>query len=466
VALRIDPGAPSFYPSRLVAISRKSINRMPLPSPAARLSGADLLAAAALYALLAAAPALAQVAVDELSEEEFPTLEEPPVLADAPLVFIDCRRCDQAHIRTEVQFVNFVREASDAQIHVLITDQPTAGGGQLYTLAFIGRRSLAGMNQTLTYASLPSQSAAQVRDGLTSMLKLGLVPYVSGTRMAERLELRYRPATGAATRAVTDRWNSWTFEVYGGGNFNTETTQDSWNARYGFYANRVTANSKVRLRPYFNNNARTIRRENADDIHLSQRRHGFESYYIRSLGPHFGAGVFADYTTSTLDNLRHGATLTPAIEYSVFPYAEATRRAVTLTYRVGYELADYFEETIFDRTEEALLNNSLRASVQVQQPWGSISSGLTGFTYLHDFRYHRVTLNGNVSFRLGGGVSLNVGGSYQRINDQLGLPRGEASFEDILLQRRRLATAYRGSGSIGLSYTFGSIFSNVVNPRL
>jgi len=439
---------------------------MLLHIPPARLVRAGLLAAAALCAALYATPGGAQVVLDELTEEEHPALEPPPVLADAPLVFIDCRRCDQAHIVSEVQFVNFVREASDAQVHVLITDQPTGGGGRLYTLAFIGRRSLAGVDQTLTYASVPSQSAAQVRDGLTSMLKLGLVPYVSGTRMAERLEVRYRPDRGGADRAVTDRWNSWTFEAYGGGNFNTESTQDSWNARYGIYANRVTANSKVRLRPYFNNNARTIRRENADDIHLSQRRHGFESYFIRSLGPHFGAGVFADYTTSTLDNLRHGVTLTPALEYSLFPYAEATRRAVTLTYRVGYELADYIEETIFERTEEALLNNSLRAAVQVQQPWGSISSALTGFTYLHDLSYHRITLNGNVGIRLGGGVSLNVGGSYQRINDQLSLPRGEASFEDILLQRRRLATAYRGSGSIGLSYTFGSIFSNVVNPRL
>jgi hypothetical protein len=104
--------------------------------------------------------------------------------------------------------------------------------------------------------------------------------------------------------------------------------------------------------------------------------------------------------------------------------------------------------------------------VQFRQPWGSISTGVTGFSYLHDSQFHRIMVNSNVSFRLGGGVSLNIGGNYQRINDQLNLPRGEASLEDVLLQRRRLATAYRGSGSIGLSYTFGSMFSNVVNPRL
>ena len=38
--------------------------------------------------------------------------------------------------------------------------------------------------------------------------------------------------------------------------------------------------------------------------------------------------------------------------------------------------------------------------------------------------------------------------------------------KDILLQRRQLATTYRSSLNSGLSCTFGSIFSNVVNPRL
>jgi hypothetical protein len=60
---------------------------------------------------------------------------------------------------------------------------------------------------------------------------------------------------------------------------------------------------------------------------------------------------------------------------------------------------------------------------------------------------------------------MTAGASYQRINDQLALPRGDASLEDILLDRRRLATSYRATGNMGLSYTFGSIFSNVVNPR-
>jgi hypothetical protein len=389
----------------------------------------------------------------------------PAPLEHAPLVYLDCRGCAVTHIRNEIAFVNYVREAAAAQVHVLITDQPT-GGGTLYTLAFIGRSEFGGLDQTLTYSAPQNSTDAQTRDGLTAMLRVGLVPYVARTRLAGQLQVSFSPSAAAPAQLVTDSWKNWTFEVYGGGNFNTESSQDSWSARYGFYANRVTEDWKVRLRPYLNYNSRTIRREEQEDIVLRQRRHGIESYLIRSLGGHMGAGVFVEYLTADVDNMRHGVTITPAVEYSMYPYEEATRRSITFTYRLGYEMNDYIEETIYNKTEESLANHSLNASVQFRQTWGSISSGITGFSYLHDAQYHRIMLNSNVSFRLGGGVSLNVGGNYQRINDQLNLPRGEASLEDVLLQRRRLATAYRGSGSIGLSYTFGSMFSNVVNPRL
>jgi hypothetical protein len=58
-----------------------------------------------------------------------------------------------------------------------------------------------------------------------------------------------------------------------------------------------------------------------------------------------------------------------------------------------------------------------------------------------------------------------VGGSASRINDQLYLPAEGATDEEILLRRRQLATSYRYRLSIGASYTFGSIFNNVVNTR-
>jgi len=404
--------------------------------------------------------------VGATAAQDAPTARAGSSLHEAPpRVYLDCRRCDFAHIRQEIPFVDYVRDPEVADLHGLVTDERTGAGGRRYHLDFLGRGGYRGVENRLTYVSGPTDTDAEERAGVTEMLKLGLVPYVARTAAASGLRLSWEAPDEETVRPLDDPWRNWTFEVYGGGNFSAESNRGAWNARYGFYANRVTEDWKVRIRPYFNHNHRLIRHED-EDIRLQQRRHGLESYVIRSLGSHFGAGIFGDYITTTIDNLNHGLNITPAVEYSFFPYREASRRQITLTYRLGYEFADYIEETIFEQTEETLLNHALSAAVEMQQPWGSISSSLTGSHYFHDVDNHRITFNGNVSYRLGGGVSLNVGGSFQRINDQLSLPRGEATLEDVLLERRRLATSYRATGSVGLSYTFGSIFTNVVNPRL
>jgi hypothetical protein len=54
---------------------------------------------------------------------------------------------------------------------------------------------------------------------------------------------------------------------------------------------------------------------------------------------------------------------------------------------------------------------------------------------------------------------------YDRIKDQISLGKSSASTEEILLRLRQLATDYSYSFSVGISYSFGSIFNTVVNPR-
>ena len=51
------------------------------------------------------------------------------------------------------------------------------------------------------------------------------------------------------------------------------------------------------------------------------------------------------------------------------------------------------------------------------------------------------------------------------MRDQRDLPKAGASDEEILVRMRELATGYRYYFSVGVSYSFGSIFNNVVNPR-
>jgi hypothetical protein len=51
------------------------------------------------------------------------------------------------------------------------------------------------------------------------------------------------------------------------------------------------------------------------------------------------------------------------------------------------------------------------------------------------------------------------------VHDQLSLPKTGATDEEILLQRKQLETSYRYFAGVSLTYSFGSIFNNIVNPR-
>ena len=134
-------------------------------------------------------------------------------------------------------------------------------------------------------------------------------------------------------------------------------------------------------------------------------------------------------------------------------------------YKVGYEFLKYREETIYDKIKENLLGQSLSATLEIKEPWGTLESSLEGSHYFHDFKYNRLEFSTELAFRIFKGLDLEIDGRYERIRDQLALPKGDRTLEEILLRRKELATDYNLSLSVSLSYTFGSIYSNVVNPR-
>jgi hypothetical protein len=79
---------------------------------------------------------------------------------------------------------------------------------------------------------------------------------------------------------------------------------------------------------------------------------------------------------------------------------------------------------------------------------------------------YRLQLDAGSNVRIARGFSVYFGGEYDLIRDQLFLPLSGATDEEILLGARRLPTGYSFSLRFGLNYRFGSIFNNVVNPRL
>jgi hypothetical protein len=51
------------------------------------------------------------------------------------------------------------------------------------------------------------------------------------------------------------------------------------------------------------------------------------------------------------------------------------------------------------------------------------------------------------------------------VRDQVFLPKGDASADDILSRRRQLQTNYNFFMGFGVTYRFGSVLNNFVNPR-
>jgi hypothetical protein len=70
-----------------------------------------------------------------------------------------------------------------------------------------------------------------------------------------------------------------------------------------------------------------------------------------------------------------------------------------------------------------------------------------------------------LELRIAKGLSISLYGSAAAIHDQLSLVKENIPLDQILLQRKQLATQFQYFTSFGLTYTFGSIYNNVVNPR-
>lgn len=413
-----------------------------------------------------AAPLLAQ---DVVAEEDTVTQREEASNGISPLVYLDCNRCDRNHIRREVSFVNYVRDPEQAETHLFITDQQTGDGGREYELSFIGQKRFSDVQYSFKKLIHRDATWDETREELNRAIKMGLLPYAMQTPLANRFNLEYVFDEGSdnALRSIeNDPWKQWVFEIYAGSlSLDMESNQTEFDSRWGFFADKVTENWKVRFRPYFNYDYTEIQRKDEEAVIRRRHRHGVDSYAIKSISRHWSAGLFGDYLTRNDQNIKHRFRLNPGIEYSLFPYEVATRKSITAVYQLGYSYAEYDERTIFDKTRESLLNHELSASVGIEQPWGSINSGLVGSHYFHDFDKRRAEFFGDISVRIIEGLSLNFWISFEMINDQLSLPIGDATLEEVLLNQRELSTDYELSGSISISYTFGSDFANIVNTR-
>jgi hypothetical protein len=398
------------------------------------------------------APAFAQIKSDTTA-----TLP-----SQAPRIYIELEESDRQYVLEEISFINLVRDSKEAQVQIISSSQETGSGGEEHTFVFVGREDFTGMNDTLKYITPKNATGEEERQVGVRWLKLGLIRYIAKTPLADDIRISY---TAPAVRGKgSDPWNYWVFELSLHAYLNGQKSDKRANLWGSFSADRITPEWKIELSldgSYYEDKF-----EDGDAIVSSfSRSKSFYGSVVKSLGDHWSAGGEGWLSSSTYSNKDISSGLAGALEYNLFSYSQATHRQLRFNYEAGVSFVDYTLETIYGKLHETLYYEEVGVALGITQTWGSITTSIEGMHYFHDLSKNSLQLENDLSLRLFKGLSLDLDGGLYIVHNQLSLSLQDASYEDILLRRRQLATQYQYWTNIGLSYTFGSTDNNVVNPR-
>ena len=386
-------------------------------------------------------------------------------------LFTDCE-CNMTLLKQELNYVNHTIDPVNAQVNLFIVTNYLSNGGRVYDLQFKGQQELAGNSLSFKVSTTAVMTGLERDEYLNKRIELGLAGFLAGTDYADMVDLTAEvPETVVAeevapAEAGSDNWNNWIFEAQASVSANTESQRSKSQIRLGFDADRTTPDWRLRFSPNFFYRVERVTQGDGTEITSIRRDQWFDGRVVKSVSNHWSVGFFQGVNSSTYSNIQLGVSIMPAIEYNIFDYNEVPFKEFTIAYRAGWLFNRYTEQTVFFKTEESLARQSLDVDLRLRQRWGSIFAGLSAGNYLNDFSKNRLTMDARASVRLVKGLSINVSGSYNIINDQISLPAGEVSDEDKLLGQVQLATNYSADISFGFSYTFGSLFNNVINTRL
>jgi len=402
-----------------------------------------------------------------LAGQVVPDTVAQPVPDNRLSIYVDWQDVEYDYIdffKTEIPWVTYALDRAICDVFILITTQATGSGGTEYELTIFGRRNYEGMNDTLSFILGKDQSEDDERRSIVRKLKLGLVRYAARTETADRLTIS-QETSAAAPAPAADKWDHWVFNLSANGSLDGVQLR-----HYNYFwsdlsADRVTEDWKLGLYAggtyYYN----LFKIDSVTTYIDSSRSYYAQTSLIRSLTAHWSAKAMAGCEYSSYGNLALQLVAGPSAEYSIFPYSEATRRELKVAYGLRYLYNRYLEETIYEKLEESLYRQTLSVSVDTKQPWGSVYTSIGGSTYFHDLSKNNVSVSSRLSLQLVRGLSFNLQGLVQLQHDQLALPKRGMTPEEILLQIKELSSQYRYYASIGLSYSFGSLFSSVVNTR-
>jgi len=389
-------------------------------------------------------------------------------------VFLSCEGngCDLERYRSQVPWVSWVDDEPEADVLVALTSQADPSGGNEYALDFASSLELDLGEDRLFFQSSSTDTEQDRINGVATVLNIGLARYASMAGYREFVALRSPQAPGmdpdervVAPQEVDDPWNLWVFSVGGSTRLNGTETRNTRRFSGNFSASRTTPTWKLSFSGRGNVNIQEIERSDGSIFESDERDWTVNIGVTYALARHWSLDLSSLTAKLPRYNQKFRADLTPGIEYSLFPYEEATRRSITLRYTVAVTYRKYEERTIYNEIEETPWEEGLQLRATMRQPWGDGSVTGTASHVIGDLDKHNLSLQGRLSFRLVRGLRFNVGGDVAWVTDQVYLSARGVTDEEALLRLRTRGSDFNTGLNFGFSYQFGSIYNNTVNNR-
>ena len=375
--------------------------------------------------------------------------------------YLDCR-CDQNYLKQQTSFLDHVRDQNLADIEIFILDVRNPTGTRSFEIKIDGNNEYQEISSSVLVSGYANDTSSTLRDKLLNKLKLALVPFLDKANYNLKVDV---DSNFDDLTVNDDKWKNWVFELSGSYNDDKEETRKTNRYELEFEVDKLTPDWRIGMEikrneskgKYFSN----------DDVYTSSRKTtSFSGRVVKSVSDHFSAGVFLGAYQNTYENIDLNRYIAPAIEYSFYPYRDVLSKEITLAYRIGVGKRNYIEKTIYGYEKQKLSSQTLSLNIRFRQKWGNISSYLNATQFLNDGTKKRFSLRSDLDLRVFEGLAVRFSGNINLIREQYSLAAVSNSIEELLLQQRQIATDYKTNFSVGLSYTFGSIYNSVINTRL
>lgn len=389
-------------------------------------------------------------------------------------LFVDCRQgCDTKFLTTEITIVDFVIDRTAADAHILITLQPVGSGGNKYQLNFYGQNEYKNYIDTIRFITKPNASDADVRQNLLHYLMLGITPLIAKTSLASQVEISMKGKTSATetsadTGITKDKWNYWVYTVSAKGELNADQVYRTNILSSDFSANRTTNKMKTGFSAYGSLNNTTYKYVNGDTTTtylVKNKEYGFFHQLAKTISAHWSIGYQANFTNNTFTNIKRKFYFKPTIEYNFFNFKDVNTRFLVIRYGVDVSNLHYYDTTIFNLISETRYGQKASLTLTLNEKWGTINTGIHYRNFLKDSKLNSMGMSANADVKIKGAFSFFVNINANLLHDQINLVKSGATEQEVLTRQRQVASNFTYNTSFGVSFRFGSILNNFVNPR-